>query len=368
MGVIKIKGPYYYADYHDIGGIRRRISLQTTDLQHAQLKYKEIIRRRNALKEKMPVNITWDTFKDKLFIHLKHERAHSALRRHRLAIWYVEKIIKPRFLADVTPIGLQQIKNYMVDNGLHSHNLNRLLQCIRAFMKLAERWLLIPKQDWSVVAKVRAPRGRVVFHTPEEINRLLEACPNDAWRLVVLLGADAGLRRGEMVDLKWQDVDFENNQLYIAPNKTEYFRYVPMTESLRNALKAAQGRAEHEYVINVCHPRKGNRCTRDYLSFCYSKIAKAAGIPSFLHKLRHTFASQLVQNGVEIYTVSKLLGHQNIRMTEIYAHLAPHTLHMAVLNLPKRGMQLVGTEEKTVCEENKACRQISVNLGNLMWK
>lgn len=245
----------------------------------------------------------------------------------------------------------------MVDNGLRGHNINRLLQCIRVFMRLAERWQLIFKQDWSLVSKIRTPRGRVAFHTPQEIDHLLAACPSDA-----------GLRRGEMVDLKWQDVDFPNNQLYIAPNKTDGYRYVPMTEALRNALETAQIHAKNEYVVNVCRPRVGDRCTRDYLACCYRKITKKAGVPSFLHKLRHTFASQLVQNGVELYMVSKLMGHSNILTTEIYAHLAPLTLHKAVMNLPKRGMTLVGVEEKTACEGNKACKQIGVDFGELIGK
>lgn len=366
MGVRKLKGKYYYADYYDATGVHKRISLQTTDLRVAKLKYKEILRRRDNVTEVMPINITWEAFKDKLMIFITRERAPSALRRHRLAIRYVEAIINPHSLSDITPEGLQKIKDYMVDNGLHGHNINRLLQCIRVFMRLAERWQLIFKQDWSLVSKIRTPRGRVAFHTPQEIDRLLAACPSDAWRLVVLLGADAGLRRGEMVDLKWQDVDFPNNQLYIAPNKTDRYRYVPMTEALRNALETAQIHAKNEYVVNVCRTRVGDRCNRDYLTYCYREITKKSGVPSFLHKLRHTFASQLVQNGVELYTVSKLMGHSNILTTEIYAHLAPPTLHKAVMNLPKRGMTLVGMEEKTVCEGNKACSQIGVNFGDLV--
>jgi len=185
---------------------------------------------------------------------------------------------------------------------------------------------------------------------------------------VVLLGADAGLRRGEMANLKWEDVDFANNQLYIAPNKTENHRFVPMTQDLRNALEKAHKRAKHEYVVTVCQPMKGNRCNPDYLTTFYQEVAKAAGVDSFLHKLRHTFASQLVQNGVELYTVSKLLGHSSIQMTEIYAHLAPRTLHKAVMNLPKRGMTLARVEEKTVCEGNKTCKQVGLDFGDLMKK
>ena len=67
MSIHKIKkGPYYYADYYDFNGVRRRISLQTENKQVALLKYQELIRRRNAVKERFPVNITWQAFKDKL--------------------------------------------------------------------------------------------------------------------------------------------------------------------------------------------------------------------------------------------------------------------------------------------------------------
>ncbi len=55
-------------------------------------------------------------------------------------------------------------------------------------------------------------------------------------------------------------------------------------------------------------------------------------------------------------------------MTEIYSHLAPRTLHKAVMNLPKRGMTLMRVEEKTVCEPNKACKQVGLDFGDLMKK
>lgn len=95
-------------------------------------------------------------------------------------------------------------------------------------MHREQKWQYVPKQDWPIVTKIKTARGRVVFHTLEEIDNLLAACPSEAWKIVVLPEADAGLRRGEMANLKWEDVDFDNNQLYIAPNKTETHRFVPM--------------------------------------------------------------------------------------------------------------------------------------------
>ena len=369
MSVHKIKkGPYYYADFYDFNGVRRRLSLQTENKQVALLKYQELIRRRNAVKERMPVHITWDAFKAKLLYHMSIDKARNTCNRMKLAIRYLEEMKKPRFLQDITPELLQTYKEHLIKKNISARHINSLVICIKTAMHRGEKWQYVPKRDWTTVTKIKTARGRVVFHTPEEIDKLLAACPSEAWKIVVLLGADAGLRRGEMANLKWEDVDFDNNQLYIAPNKTENHRFVPMTQDLRNALEKAHKRAKHEYVVTVCQPMKGNRCNPDYLTTFYQEVAKAAGVDSFLHKLRHTFASLLVQNGVELYTVSKLLGHSSIQMTEIYAHLAPRTLHKAVMNLPKRGMTLARVEEKTVCESNKACKQVGLDFGDLVGK
>lgn len=136
--------------------------------------------------------------------------------------------------------------------------------------------------------------------------------------------------------------------------------------TLREVLTQAKNGAKSEFVVEV--GRAGSRHNKDFLTSYYPRIAQKAGVRSFLHKLRHTYASQLVQKGVSLYEVSKLLGHSSIQMTEIYAHLVPENLQKAVFNLPKRGMQLVGMEERTACEGNKACRQIGVDFGDLMKK
>lgn len=118
MGVTKVKSQNYYADYHDAAGRRRRFSLQTKNLRVAQLKYEELIRRRDAIKERMPVNITWDAFKGKLFLYLERERSHNTVTRMRLAIRQLEKVFKPYFLHDITPEILQRTKGNMVVSGM----------------------------------------------------------------------------------------------------------------------------------------------------------------------------------------------------------------------------------------------------------
>lgn len=335
MAIKKYHGDVYYADYRDAFGRRRRVSLQTSNIRVAELKYMELLNKRNSLTEQIVKEIKWDDFKDRLFQFMALERAKNTTERTRIAIKYLEEVDRPRYLHEINPPYLQKVKEYLLNKNLGKHNINRLMQALKAMMKLSEKWQLMPKQDWTVLTKLKTPKGRVVFHTTEEVEKLLEACPSFGWKLVVLLGADAGLRRGEIANLRWNDVEFKHNQLYVAPDKTENYRYVPMTPELREALEKAKNGARNEFVVNVGK----NRTSKYFLTAFYRKIAKKAGVQSFLHKLRHTFASQLVQNGVDLYTVSKLLGHSSIKMTEIYAHLAPDTLQRAVVNIPVKSQK-----------------------------
>lgn len=334
MAIKKLFGDVYYADYRDTRGVRRRISLETTNLRMAQLKYADIIHKRNAVNEKHIVDITWDVYKVKLFKFMAAERSKSTITWTKLAIKHLEDVRRPHLLRDTTPVLVQQVKECMIEDGYGKHNINRCMQALKAVMHLAEKWGLAPEQNWKMITKLKTPKGRVVFHTDEEIEQLLAACPSDAWRLVVLLGCDAGLRRGEIAHLQWVDVDFEHNQMYIAPHKTENHRFVPISPSLRKALEKAKIGARKEFVVDVGWEK--SRDSKDYLTSYYRQIAKRAGLKSFLHKLRHTFASRLVQAGIDLYSVSKLLGHSSIKMTEIYAHLAPDNLKRAVQCLPER--------------------------------
>ena len=334
MPIIKVVNrKSYYADYTDAFGKRHRFSLGTDNKKAAELKFAEVLRRENLIRQTGVPNMSWDTFKAKYFAFLKVERADNTQLRHQLAVSHLEKVFMPKFIADITPAVLQNVKERMVLDGVGAHNVNRLMQALKAMMRKAEDWELVAPRKWQTVGKIKTPRGRVVFHTTEEIKKLLAACTSLDWELVILLGCRAGLRRGEIANLRWQDVNFKDNQLYVAPDKTDKYRYVPIAADLLKALQEAQKCAKNEFVINIGLP--SSRHTKDYLTSLYPKICKRAGVKSFLHELRHTFASHLVQEGVDLYRVSKLMGHSSIEMTEIYAHLAPQTLQDAIKQLPK---------------------------------
>lgn len=319
-----------YADMV-IGGKRRRISLKTKDGKVAILRASKMADDRQA---KNDGKMLLDNFLARYRTFLKAARSQKTADAFEVALRKLLTFRPVKYLEQITPALLDELAiTLKADIDGTAAGLNRSIRALKTAMRQAEFWDLIPPQNWKKVSKFKENKGRVEFHTPGEIKQILGLF-NPAWRLVVLLGCRAGLRRGEIANLKWTDVNFKNNQLYIAPNKTEKHRYVPIADDLRKALeKAKQGRKKEVYVINVGDTEK--RESKYYLTAYYSKATSVLPFPCNIHKLRHTFASHLVQNGIDLYRVSKLLGHSSIQMTEIYAHLATADLKSAVKKLPK---------------------------------
>lgn len=318
-----------YISYTDPSGKRVRRSLRTANKSVATLKAADIIDNKKVRdSEKLPL----DAFLVRYRSFLQASRKPGTIQYFELGLKKLLAFRHIDYLSDITPALLDEFaiaqKNQL--KGSFAAGLNRCVRALKTAMRQAEFWDLIPPQNWRKVSKFKENKGRVEFHTPEEIKQILQIF-NPAWRLVVLLGCRAGLRRGEIAALKWADVDFANNQLYISPNKTEKHRYVPISADLRKALQAAQ-KGKSIYVINVGDPKK--RDSQYFLTAYYLKATKDLPFKCRLHKLRHTFASHLVQQGVDLYRVSKLLGHSSIKMTEIYAHLAPDDLKTAIEKLP----------------------------------
>ena len=329
MAVKKIHGKMYYADFRDKQGRRKRISLHTTNLHEAQAKYYELIYKRNNGIEDNNGCMYWEDFKKKLFNFMATERSQSTATWTKLAIRHLEEVKTPRILKDVNPNLIQKVKDTMLVNGLGEQNVNRCVQALKTAMHQAEDWQLIPKQDWTVVSKLKTPKSTITFHTNEEIEKLLAACPSADWQLVILLGADAGLRRGEMMQLKWEDVDLNNEQIHVRTEGTGKYRYIPMTPTFKKALENAKNATQSEFVINI--GEGDHRYSSDYVTSHYKDITQRAQVPSSIHKLRDTFACHLIQNGVDIIYVSKLLGISNLQTSQMYGEFFPN-----IMRLPER--------------------------------
>ncbi len=166
------------------------------------------------------------------------------------------------------------------------------------------------------------------YLSEEEEMRFLDACP-DYFKPIAITALNTGMRKSEILNLRWFDVDFQLGQITLRDTKNGRERYIPMNRTLTKTLEKNKIKAQSEYVFT----KKDGSPFKDIRKPFFKAIRKA-GVGEFrFQDLRHTFASQLVMNGVDLVTVKELLGHRSIDMTMRYAHLSQDHKKRAVERL-----------------------------------
>jgi integrase len=149
----------------------------------------------------------------------------------------------------------------------------------------------------------------------------------------VQIALDTGLRRGELLGLRWENLDVRNRMIRVEKTKNGERRDVPMTDRVFDLFQGIPRRLDTPYVFAGEDGRP-----QEYVKTAWGSALRRAGIENFtFHDLRHTFASYLVMGGVDIRTVQTLLGHKSIAMTMRYAHLSPAHLREAIAVLGSGG-------------------------------
>jgi integrase len=190
--------------------------------------------------------------------------------------------------------------------------VNRELECLKTLFSKAVEWGKLEKSPARGIRKFKLNNQRKRYISQEEFERLHAAC-SPGIKPIVLLARHTGLRRGEILALGWQDVDFKTRILYVRHSKNGEDREVPMNATVEAALRAVQRRIGDGRVFSIRNIQKS-----------FDRACMRAGIQDFtFHDLRHTFASHLVMSGVDLNTVRDLLGHKTLTMTLRYAHLSP---------------------------------------------
>jgi site-specific recombinase XerD len=226
--------------------------------------------------------------------------------------------------------------------------MNRELSCLKNMLRKAVDWEYLDSNPAWGVRQQREETPQVQFLTEDEADRLLANC-SPTLRAIVAVALHTGMRRGEILNLRWQDITAgADGRILITVRKSKNHdsRHIPVNPILREALG---------FHRNSCRTPKGEGTVSEFV-FCradgeglrsvrngYEAAVKRAGIGKHIrfHDLRHTFASWLVMKGIDLRTVAQLMGHRDIRVTMRYAHLAPAHLQSAVdvLAQPRPGAQ-----------------------------
>jgi len=163
----------------------------------------------------------------------------------------------------------------------------------------------------AAVKKGREPVGRLRFLDMNEIERLLSASSSRMYPILAC-AIMTGMRRGEMLGLRWENVDIERGVIYLLLTKSGVSREVPISPKLRDILEALPSRDGLVFDMPVISFRRG-----------FAQAVKRAGIAYVrAHDLRHTFASHFIMTTGNLPALQKILGHESFRMTQRYAHLS----------------------------------------------
>jgi len=254
-------------------------------------------------------------------------------RSHEVKRYIIQSLVKKygEFeLTEITNLTLEQLQSEMLGQGKTVATVNKVTNVLKHMYTKALEWEMIPEDVLKKIRKAKPLKGenkRLRFLSREEISRLVDACDPHI-RPIVVTALNTGMRKSEILNLRWDQIDFQHGFIYLDKTKNYERREIPLNQTLRETLLALPRRIDSPYVF--VNPKTGKPYTKD-LKRSFQRACKKAGIRDFhFHDLRHTFASQLVMSGVDITTVSKLLGHKSLKMTLRYAHLSSAHLEDAV--------------------------------------
>lgn len=211
---------------------------------------------------------------------------------------------------------INKIKEYLLikqENGQSSQTANLHLMAIKYFYKEIAK----SKKEINIKFAKTASKLPVVLNRTE-IKKIIDSIENLKHKTMIALAYGAGLRVSEIVDLKVRDVDISELCLHIKEAKGKKDRLTIFPENLvANLRQCAKGKANDEYVFNS---QQGGRLTERTAQIIFERALKTIGITkkATFHSLRHSFATHLLENGVDVRYVQELLGHANIRTTQIY--------------------------------------------------
>lgn len=224
----------------------------------------------------------------------------------------------------VEEIGEHNLMKFL-DKLAKQHKSTFTLNQYHAAYKLYKTKVLNEKWASSFPYAKRHKKLPIVL-SREEIAKIIEATPNAKYRLMIALAYGAGLRVSEVVDLRVQDLSIVELCLHLKDAKGGKDRITIVPEKMTNDLQnLVAGKAPADYLFES---ERGGKLTTRSAQHVFSKSIKLAKIAkaATFHSLRHSFATHLLENGVDIRHIQKLLGHVSITTTQLYTKVTNPTL------------------------------------------
>jgi len=328
-GVFIRRGSYYIS-YTDAQGRRKQRKLKgvisLTEAKKMRAAEVQNVEKARILGYTEP---TKDTFAAFIPRYLKYQEARLTPRAYERTRGIVEDHLRPVFGAmQLAMIRKRDAEGYVTARLLEASvgTVRKEFFMLSHVLSLAVDWELIPANLVQGVKLPKVPAGRVRYLQPTELQAVLAACPE--WlRPIVALLAFTGMRRSEVMGLRWLDIDRRGERILLPQTKNGEGRIVWLNDLALDVIDSLQPGRPTDRVFSPDN-------TPDNVTMAFRHACRKIGIADFrLHDLRHTAASWLRMSGADLQDVADLLGHRDLRMTRRYSHLSPAHLSAAVKRL-----------------------------------
>lgn len=259
----------------------------------------------------------------------------------------IKNVIGNKLLTEVKPIHCQKIFSDMADEGYKTTTIYQTRIALYNMLEFAKENEVIITNPCkkSVKSDIGKPSDKKEALTIDDQRRFLAAAKGQSYEYQYRFALQTGLRTGELVGLKWEDINFERKTLTIErsmefrykvgewrvgpPKSKSGYRTIPLTDEAICILKAQKEKnrklkvIDKEWADTVFLCRKGQPVKNSTYDTALFIICDKAGIKRFsMHVLRHTFATRCIEGGMTPKTLQKILGHSNIGITmNLYVHI-----------------------------------------------
>jgi site-specific recombinase XerD len=325
------RGGVYQLFFLDESGKRRTRSTGTRKKPEA-VKFLRAFNAEEDARRRAVQHITLKDFSALLLTYSRNINTPKTVEANRTALNELSRFIGAGcILSNLTPADCERFLAKKTADA-SAWTARKYFLALGAAFERARTWGHITDNPWRKMKKPRTPEVIPAYFTREQFSTLLAKIQNRDFRELVTVAALTGLRRGELLAMEWNWLDFSRRVLTVTNSerfttKSKRARVVPMCDEVFKVLLSRRERMSTESGL-VFHWH-GRRLSENKVSRRMKKAVRDAKLPETLHfhSTRHAFASWLVQGGVSLYQVARLLGHSSTAVTEKYAHLVPSDMH-----------------------------------------
>ena len=321
MSVFKENGSWFVR-YRDLEGKQREKKAGATKALALELERKILAER--DLKKRFGYTtlkeITFSDWADQYLDHCKVRIGQSTYEVRKYIIKKMKENFGNKLLSKLTENDFYEYLK-TTKGGLQGRTVGEYTSLFLRLLKEAN------KHNYNIAditLNVKKQNNTIVRYLTKEEAECLINNSGDL-RLLIILALNTGMRRGEMLNLLWDNVDLKTRLIHILISKNGERRSVPINTTLFKELNKIKDKTGKVIKLNL---------TIEGIRYRWKCLLKKCNIKNFrFHDLRHTFASWLAIKGISLYTIKELLGHKSIEMTQRYAHLSPDVRFNAVEQL-----------------------------------